>query len=109
MARRIRTAEELAAREVRKAASNDRMYDEAEALIRPIEGVSIGYIGNVSTLHKAGVPMDDRAWYIFLPHPGRVGQREDSLGGYPTEERGKLVRFARTLSIGWRLGQGVYR
>lgn len=38
-----------------------------------LPGISFGYIGN---LEHWG---DDRAWAVFLPHPGRVGGPEDSV------------------------------
>ena len=42
-------------------------------------GISFGYIGNVD---RWG---DDRSWYVFLPHPGRVGTMLDRVGGYSTD------------------------
>lgn len=49
-------------------------------------GLTVGYIG--STWSDGS---DDRRWFIFRPHPGRVGTSDDSIGGYPTAERGKLI------------------
>lgn len=40
--------------------------------------VTFGYIGNL------GHGRDDRLWYVFLPHPGRVGTPADTLGGFST-------------------------
>lgn len=42
--------------------------------------VTFGYIGNCS---PSGAN-DDRRWYVFLPHPGRVGTMDDTLGGFST-------------------------
>ena len=75
----------------------DRLYERAQEIVVTIPGVTIGYIGNLE------FGRDDRAWYIFLPHPGRIGKAEDRLGGYSTEDRWKLVTLARTLKIGFDL------
>lgn len=40
--------------------------------------ITIGYIGN------SGPGFDDRSWSVFLPHPGRVGTREDQVGSWRT-------------------------
>jgi len=69
-------------------------------LIKDIDGVSYGYIGNVW-----GDGTDDRAWYIFLPHPNRVGTTADSIGGYDTDMRYKLASEAYTLKLGYDLGR----
>ena len=37
---------------------------------------TFGYLGNVYADH------DDRHWYAFAAHPGRVGTNKDSIGGY---------------------------
>jgi hypothetical protein len=47
---------------------------KVEALATELPGITFGYIGNVE---RWG---DDRTWYVFLPHPGRVGDREDAVG-----------------------------
>jgi len=46
---------------------------------------TFGYIGNVDP-HR-----DDRRWYAFAAHPGRVGTSRDSIGGVPTEDLDELV------------------
>jgi hypothetical protein len=46
---------------------------------------TFGYIGNVSGAR------DDRRWYAFAPHPGRVGTADDRIGGVPTEKLGDLA------------------
>lgn len=80
---------------------NARNFQRAEAIIRRIEGATIGYIGNVyhAPYH------DDRDWRIFLAHPDRVGERYDSLGGFPTERRGELLWIAQALEMGFMLGK----
>lgn len=50
---------------------------------------TFGYIGNVS---RSG---DDRAWYAFRAHPGRVGTRDDRIGGQATGELEKLADVLR--------------
>jgi hypothetical protein len=49
------------------------------------EGWTFGYIGNVS--HER----DDRAWYAFRPHPGRVGTHADRIGGQSTADLAELA------------------
>ncbi|CAB4189613.1 hypothetical protein UFOVP1196_4 [uncultured Caudovirales phage] len=44
-----------------------------------LPGITFGYIGNCG-VNRNG-PFDDRSWYIFLPHPGRVGTSDDRVGG----------------------------
>lgn len=46
---------------------------------------TFGYLGNVT---PAG---DERSWYAFRPHPGRVGTYEDRIGGQATADVGELV------------------
>lgn len=41
---------------------------------------TIGYIGNVTGAN------DDRAWYAFADHPGRIGTSDDRIGGVTTDE-----------------------
>lgn len=42
---------------------------------------SFGYLGN--TYGSPGTPAfrDDRTWYAFASHPGRIGTANDSIGG----------------------------
>jgi hypothetical protein len=42
-------------------------------LAAELPGITFGYIGNIE---RWG---DDRAWAVFLPHPGRVGGTGDSV------------------------------
>jgi len=53
-----------------------------DALKAEFPTVSFGYIGNCG-VDRSG-PFDDRSWYVFLPHPGRVGTPRDNVGGYRT-------------------------
>lgn len=55
---------------------------------------TFGYIGN------CGAGYDDRAWYAFAPHPGRVGTAADRIGGYSTDELESFRTFLRgTIAI----------
>lgn len=49
---------------------------------KPGEGISFGYIGNIPVGAAQGSQHDDRAFYVFLPHPGRVGTYDDRIGGF---------------------------
>lgn len=53
-----------------------RLLDQLNEVIGG--GATFGYLGN------CGSGVDDRSWYVFLPHPGRVGTHEDRLGGFGT-------------------------
>lgn len=83
---------------------NDRQYARAEVICRPLPGVTMGYIGNI---YADGT--DDRAWSIFLPHPGRVGTEADRLGRYSTQDRGKLLPLIEALAKGFALGRAQDR
>jgi hypothetical protein len=48
---------------------------------------TFGYIGNT------GPGYDDRSWFAFAPHPGRIGTSADRLGGFPTEHLDRLRVF----------------
>lgn len=56
-------------------------------LIRDATGETwtFGYIGNVSDTR------DDRLWFAFRPHPGRVGTNADRIGGYETDNLHQLA------------------
>lgn len=72
-------------------------------IVADLPGVRVGYIGNVYPDGR-----DDRAWSIFLGHPGRVGGMEDRIGSFPTDEVSKLVPLALALRAGFELGaEGV--
>jgi hypothetical protein len=49
---------------------------------------TFGYIGNLDAWGN-----DDRCWSAFAPHPGRVGNEGDRIGGYYTEDLDKLVPY----------------
>lgn len=46
---------------------------------------SIGYIGNVTPAR------DDRTWYAFAAHPGRIGTSADRIGGVATDDLATLA------------------
>lgn len=50
------------------------------------EDWTFGYIGNVELSGR-----DDRAWYAFRPHPGRVGTHDDRIGGVRTDDLDSLL------------------
>jgi len=121
MARRFDELREIRALELeaeaRRKALRDADDDEAKArrrdyqartdarireAIEPIPGVTYGCIGNEE---RWG---DDRAWFLFLPHPGRAGQPKDRIGGYPTEQRTRLLNDAKVLRAGFDLANGDY-
>ena len=52
---------------------------------------SFGYLGNVSGLPGTPLYRDDRSWYAFAAHPGRVGTHKDSIGGVATADLPTLV------------------
>lgn len=49
------------------------LQDAVEFLKPQLPGITFGYLGNVESWG------DDREWYIFLPHPGRVGKYGDGV------------------------------
>lgn len=53
------------------------------------EAWTFGYIGNL-TPHG-----DDRGWFAFRPHPGRVGTSADRIGGVGTDDLESLVPVLR--------------
>lgn len=76
----------------RQQAQQSRFEKHMKALLP--EGWSYGYIGNVAP----GV--DDRVWYIFAPHPNRVGTTADRIGGYSTENHHQLLTIAQGIAFG---------
>lgn len=79
-----RTPDDVLARGVAAA-----LEGKAADLKRELPGVTFGYIGNCGS-DRSG-RFDDRSWYIFLPHPGRVGDYSDRLGGYRTQDLGRML------------------
>ena len=73
----------------------------SEALKRELPGVTFGYIGNCG-VDRSG-PFDDRSWYIFLPHPGRVGTYEDRIGGFRTSDLATMLASWEKLANGARV------
>lgn len=49
------------------------LQERIDALAKELPGITFGYTGN---LERWG---DDRTWFVFLPHPGRVGRYNDSI------------------------------
>jgi len=90
------TENEKQQREINRVASQNARFDMESKEDMP-EGFTIGYIGNCSS------EIDDRSWVIFRAHPGRIGTKEDRVGGYSTQERYKLrplinaIKFAHNL------------
>lgn len=62
--------------------------------------ITFGYIGNCD----ANGARDYREWFVFLPHPNRVGQSDDRLGGFPTGDLDGIVAVRRSLKA---LAQGI--
>jgi len=85
------TEEQKIERTLARVAKLNAKFDTAK-LDMP-EGFSVGYIGNCSR------DLDDRSWMIFRDHAGRVGTREDTIGGYSTEERYKLLTAISTIKF----------
>lgn len=82
-----------------KEARLKRCDERIREMIKDIDGVSYGYIGNV---WSDGT--DDRDWRIFLPHKG-IGTPADCIGGFQTDKRGQLAGYARALKTGYDLGR----
>lgn len=49
----------------------------------------LGYIGNCDST------FDNRSWYAFAAHPGRVGTSDDSIGGVSTANLADLIPVLR--------------
>lgn len=63
----------------------DRLIERVRKLVENLNeviggGATFGYLGNCDSRH------DYRCWYVFLPHPGRVGTADDRLGGFGTND-----------------------
>jgi hypothetical protein len=60
----------------------------------PMDGanVTFGYIGNLE------YGRDDRLWFVFLPHAGRVGLETDRIGGFATGDADGAQRCQVALS-----------
>lgn len=84
----------------RREAWTTRQMIRAEEVVKTLDGVSLGYIGNV---YSDGT--DDRSWFIFLPHPGRIGEAEDRIGGFDTSDRAKLLPLLNAIKVGFDLAK----
>lgn len=53
------------------------------ALLSEKTGIAFtfGYVGNTYGIPDTPAYRDDRIYYVFAPHPGRVGTSRDSIGG----------------------------
>lgn len=70
--------------------------------------VTVGYVGNCAMTQDAdGFPAyDDRRWYVFLPHPGRVGTDEDRLTwGWATRDADGWQRAIDTATAATRVAR----
>lgn len=74
---------------------------DADALDRRL--VTFGYIGN-GKLTSNGWDLSDCLWFVFLPHPGRVGTSDDRVGGFATGDLAGIVATRRALAS---VAQGV--
>ena len=61
-----------------------RLQAKVDALASEFPGVTFGYLGNCGTDSRGA--FDETSWYVFLPHPGRIGIWTDRVGGYPRFE-----------------------
>ncbi len=62
----------------------DRLITVIQEQVTRIEGATFGYIGNCEMRPNGDYRFDDRAWSVFLPHPGRVGTYDDRIGSFAT-------------------------
>lgn len=74
----------------------NRDYDACQRLTELLTkktGISwtFGYLGNCSGIPGTPAFKDDRRWYAFAAHPGRVGTALDSIGGYSTDRLEELA------------------
>lgn len=52
---------------------------------------TFGYIGNTYGIEGTVAFRDDRRWFAFAAHPGRIGTDHDRLGGYRTSDLSGMV------------------
>ena len=74
----------------------DRLVKRVQRLLVQLNeviggGATWGYLGN------CGIHGDDRSWYVFLPHPNRVGTADDRLGGFETGSVAGVEALVTTL------------
>lgn len=77
-----------------------RLWARVEEIARRLDGVTVGYIGNV---YSDGT--DDRGWSVFLEHPGRVGESFDRIGSFATSERGRLLPIIEAIEAGFAIAR----
>jgi hypothetical protein len=70
--------------------------------------ITFGYIGDLNG-YAPGTPrhIDSRSFFVFLPHPGRVGTAADRIGGFAYGDAygsAKALRRFRTFAAGARFG-----
>lgn len=90
-------------REHRMAIARSEAYalfeKQIDALKAQLPGISLGYTGNYE---RWG---DNTQWYVFLPHPGRVGDYRDVFGLGP----GKQVDIFHIALDNWSAIEPVIR
>jgi hypothetical protein len=75
----------------------------------PDRGLTFGYIGNAK-LGPKGWDTTDCLWFVFLPHPGRVGKADDRLGGFTEGDTRGIVecrKALKALARGMELAKGI--
>lgn len=89
------------------------LREEIEELNRELglteHKITFGYIGN-GKLTPKGWDLSDCQWFVFLPHPGRVGRAEHRLGGFETGSLEGIVatrRALKTFAQGVRFTKGL--
>lgn len=75
---------------------DNRDYDACQRLVASLSkktGIAwtFGYLGNTYGLEGTPAFQDDRSWFAFAAHPGRVGTALDCIGGFSTDRLGGLV------------------
>lgn len=75
---------------------DNRDYDACQRLVAVLNkttslGWTFGYLGNCSGMEGTPAFQDDRFWYAFASHPGRVGTARDRIGGFSTSELDRLA------------------
>ena len=70
-----------------RVSAYNELSAKIEALAAELIGVTFGYLGNCDVCGG----WDDRIWYVFLPHPGRVGTYSDRV------EVGRTAQLAEGL------------
>lgn len=71
-------------------------YESCQRLVKVLSSKTgidwtFGYLGNCSGSENTPAFRDDRTWYAFAAHPGRVGTEVDRIGGFSTDRLDDLV------------------